>query len=254
MPTPSLPETEVPPTFSTCPDPDDSSRLPFTNVEMPTYSPHTPVDRPEEDDASPRSDDNSSGPHFDNSDGPVSDADVDAPDSIRSGRAYNDSHKTIDVQIDRTESPCEPSPIESITTPRLRHGVGTSYAGDFNAPPTSRYSQRTGYEMEQEVSLPSMGYGFPSRRVCPLKDPVRTGTPYSCADTRCVGSSEFTIVVSTGGQPFYRNTAIRKTGLRCAGRDQARRLTRVFSMWISAHSRYVARVSRSKSPAPSVES
>lgn len=169
MPTPSLPETEVPPTFSTCPDIDDSSRQRIANTELPAQTPHTPIERPEEDDVSPRSDDTSSGPNFDNSDGPISDADVDASDSIRSGRTYNDSHKTLDVEIDRTASPCEPSPIEYITTPKLRHGVGTSYPRDFNAPPTSRYSQRTGNAMEQDFSLPSMGYGFPTRRVCPKR-------------------------------------------------------------------------------------
>lgn len=165
MPTPSLPETEVPPSFSTCPDTDDSSRQRITDIVLPAQHPHTPNDVPEDDDASPRSDDTSSGPHFDNSDGPISDADVDASNSIRGGRAYNDSHKTIDVQIDRTESPCEPSPIESIATQKSRHGVGTNYTRDFNAPPTSRYSQRAGNEMEQDFALPRMGYGYPCRRV-----------------------------------------------------------------------------------------
>lgn len=165
MPTPSLPETEVPSTFSTCPDTDESSRQRIADITLPAQSPHTPNGVPEDDDSSPRSDDTSSGPHFDNSDGPISDADVDASTSIRGGRAYNDSHKSIDVQIDRTESPCEPSPIESIPTPKSRHGVGTNYTRDFNAPTTSRYSQRAGNEMEQDFALPSMGYGYPCRRV-----------------------------------------------------------------------------------------
>lgn len=154
MPTPSLPDPEAQPTFSTCPDADDFARQrTTTNVQ-------------EDIDTSPRSDDASSGPHFDNSDGPISDADVDASDSSHGGRAYTESHKAIDIHIDRTDSPCEPSPIESIATPRSRHGVGTGYTSHLNSLPTSRYSQTTGDEMEQDISLPSMGYGYPSRRVC----------------------------------------------------------------------------------------
>lgn len=157
MPTPSLPETEAQPTFSTCPDNDDSSRQRIVNIELPAQPPpHNPTDALRDVDASPRSD---------NSDGPISDADVDAPNSIRGGRAYSESHKPIDLQIDRTGSPGEPSPIESIATPRLRHGVGTTYTRDFNAPSTSQYSQRNSNEMEQDFALPSMGYGYPSRRV-----------------------------------------------------------------------------------------
>lgn len=165
MPTPSLPDPEIQPTFSTCPDTDDSARQRITNIDLPAQSPHTPTGVLEDDEASPGSDDISSGPHFDNSDGPISDADVDVPHSIRSGRAYIESHKTIDVMIDRTESPCESSPIESVATPRSRHGPGATYNRDFEAHSASRYAQRTGNEVEQDFALPSRGYGYPSRRV-----------------------------------------------------------------------------------------
>lgn len=169
MPTPSAPDPQTPFTFSsTCPDTDDSSAPRHdTHMELATDSIHHSAVR-EDDSASP-STDTSPRSHLDTSDGPVQDSEMEASSPIADNHSYLEPQKPAELEFERTDSPYDPSPTEPIQTSRPRQGVGTShpsaYHMDSNATPKSQYPH-TEYATEQDYTLPSMGYGYPSRRVC----------------------------------------------------------------------------------------
>lgn len=186
MPTPSAPGPQSPYTFSTCPDTDDTHDSHDTHV---THEAHLNLagdsihDSAATETQSPSpSADASPGPRFDTSDGPARDSETDPSSPIARERPYLDSHKTPDaLDIDRTDSPCEPSPLEPVQTSRPRQGVGTSHMpcqAHPGATPKSQYSHAQYAAADHDFVLPSMGYDFPSRRVCsPLQHrPARLNT------------------------------------------------------------------------------
>lgn len=166
MPTPSAPDPQTQYSFPTCPDTDESSRQHNSNTGLVTHTIYPPATVPE-DSISPRSTALSPGSQFDSSDGPVSDTDVDTSHPVRGDRAYIESHKITEIEVNRTDSPCNSSPTDSIAAATPRHGVGTNYHMDLDAPENSQYQQQVEYEAEEDFALPCMGYAYPSRRVCP---------------------------------------------------------------------------------------
>ncbi|KAK7698901.1 hypothetical protein SLS64_012112 [Diaporthe eres] len=66
---------------------------------------------------------------------------------------------------ERTDSPYDVTSSDSLHISRPRHGVGT---GTSSRPDIDMHnSTDLNHGMEEEYALPSMGYGFPSKRVIP---------------------------------------------------------------------------------------
>lgn len=106
------------------------------------------------------------------SDGPVRDSEIEPSSPVDHGRPYLESHKNVDdLDIERTDSPCVPSPPMPLQTSRPRQGVGTAHTSachtDGSLTSKSQYPHPEN-AADQDYTLPSMGYGFPSRRVCSL--------------------------------------------------------------------------------------
>lgn len=74
-----------------------------------------------------------------------------------------DQHPTAETDDERTDSPCDVTSSESLHILRPRHGVGTgtSSGPDIDVHIPTDLDHGT----EEEYALPSMGYGFPSKRV-----------------------------------------------------------------------------------------
>lgn len=182
MPTPSAPGPPSPYIFSsTCPDTDDSSpprhdahiNLPAQPIQhhfamTDEDSPAAARSPPEQ--TAPRP------PHPDTSHEHVHDAEMtDNSSPTGDTSSYLESqHKSADdIDIERTDSPCDTSSssIEPLRTSRPRSGVGSptesAYARE-NRATTKHESPHAEYSMEQDYSLPSMGRDFPSRRVCTI--------------------------------------------------------------------------------------
>lgn len=190
MPTPSAPGPQSPYTFSsTCPETDDTHDAHDTHMDLADDSIHDSAAIEDHStstlaDASPR-------PRFDTSDGPVRDSETDSSSPIAHERPCLDSHKNPDaLDIDRTDSPCDPSPLEPVQTSRPRQGVGTSHMPTYQmhttATPKSQYPHPEYAAADHDYALPSMGYGFPSRRVCSPPNTTQQGP--ARLDTLCARS------------------------------------------------------------------
>lgn len=171
MPTPSAPGPQTPFTFSsTCPDTDDPSP-PRHDTPMDLTDGSTDHSAVAEDVSASTSADASPRRVFVASDGPVRDSDLEPSSPVDQGRPYLESHKDVDdLDIERTDSPCDPSPPMPLQTSRPRQGVGTTHTSGYHtAGGLTSKSQYPHIEnaADQDYTLPSMGYGFPSRRVRP---------------------------------------------------------------------------------------
>lgn len=178
MPTPSAPGPQSPFTFSsTCPDTEESHETQETHESHDSQD--TRMDLAEdslhdsntaEDHSDPTSTDNSPRSGFDTNDGPARDSETDASSPVAHEHPFADSQKSQDaLEIDRTDSPCETSPFEHSHSSRPRQGVGTSSMSACQAETSSAAQSQSSLAqraaLDQEYDLPSMGYGFPSRRV-----------------------------------------------------------------------------------------
>lgn len=116
------------------------------------------------DDTLSRSTTMSPGPHYTSSDGPLPEMGDTSPTTTLSQDSV-ELQKTTETDDEPTDSPCDSIPAESIQTSRPRHGVGTDKLGYNNNDHADR-SSTSEHAMEEDYDIPSMGYGFPSKRVC----------------------------------------------------------------------------------------
>ncbi|CAN8101711.1 unnamed protein product [Discula destructiva] len=201
MPTPSAPDPHGPYTFSsTCPDSDESSpsRLPQQHQQQqqeqqeqhePVHShvtnnindsdtvmpspDHLPPTTTTTTTTAPSDDDLPAQPinitHFGNSDGAIRFAESTSPDGVSYHHKPTDEDD-VDGREERTttHSPYGSSPIEPIQTSRPQQGLGTAVLGEKNGSAAAQIDTENEYAVEEEdYSLPSMGVGFPSRRMIP---------------------------------------------------------------------------------------
>lgn len=173
MPTPSSPGPQPPYTISaTCPDPDEqqTAQHPSTgwHTRSDAYNSTHDVSRraarhssPEQDvDTSPSSTRSPLGSQSLSSDGPSIDMAATSP-STADTQGRTDQHPMAETDDERTDSPCDVTSSESLQISRPRHGVGTGTDIDMHAHTDLNHGT------EEEYALPSMGYGFPSKRVSP---------------------------------------------------------------------------------------
>lgn len=195
MPTPSSPGPQPPYNIAaTCPDPEEQQQTPRSPLDWHSNTPpqyHVNVDlrmdSPEDrvlapDDTSSRSTTTSPGPHFASSDGPLPDLGDTSPTTTHSQDSVG-SQKATETDDEPTDSPCDPIPAESIQTLSPRHGVGTNVPSGYNNNHTDK-SPTVEHGTEEHYDMPSMGFDFPSRRVC-IYDPVID----AWAHGKCVGQS-----------------------------------------------------------------
>lgn len=112
---------------------------------------------------------------------------------------------------ERTDSPCDVTSSDSLHVSRPRHGVGT---GTSSGPDIDMHtSTDLSHGTEEEYALPSMGYGFPSKRV--------SGTASNTIrlQTNCysVDNTSLTVNIPASRQPLHGDTAVREAGLRGSG-------------------------------------
>lgn len=178
MPTPSSPGPQPPYTITaTCPDPEEQQTTQHPPASWHTrsdaYSSTRDVSRRaarhsslEQDvDASPSSTRSPLDPQSLSSDG-LSTAEMAATSpSTADTQGHIDQHPMAMAETDdeRTDSPCDATSSDSLRVSRPRHGVrtGTSSGPDIDMHISTDLSHGT----EEEYALPSMGYGFPSKRV-----------------------------------------------------------------------------------------
>lgn len=234
MPTPSSTGPQPPYNVTaTCPDPEEQQQTPRSPLED-WHQYHVNMDlegdSPEDrglapDDNSSRSTTTSPGPHFASSDGPLPDLGDTSPSTTHSQESV-DSQKMTETDDEPTDSPCDSIPADSIETSRPRHGVGTDVLSNYSNIHTDTHSEIE-HGMEEEYDLPSMGYVFPSQRVCTLSPAISGWAHVESGavedyETKlpCPDHPYLAIIILASREPIYRNTAIRETGLRCPGRDQ----------------------------------
>lgn len=228
MPTPSSPGPQPPYTISaTCPDPDEQQ-----TAQHPSTSWHTRSDAynsthdvsrraarhssPEQDvDTSPSSTRSPLGPQSLSSDGPATDMAATSP-STADTQGRTDQHPMAETDDERTDSPCDVTSSDSLHISRPRHGVGTgtSSGPDVDMHTTTDHDHGT----EEEYALPSMGYGFPSKRV----SSARSSTIRLETDLRLLDNTSLAFNVPASRQPLHRDAAVREASLRGPGRDQIR--------------------------------
>lgn len=152
-----------------------------------------------EDDAASRPTTRSPASRYGATDGPLPDLDPDASPDASPGASspaadnppYPESHKNSEVGRERTESPAgDQYPVED-----TRHAVGISHLSARRSQPDTPYGSdsQPGYAMELDYTLPSMGSGYPNRRVCCINKAwqarfMRTG-PANHATAQVIPSS-----------------------------------------------------------------
>lgn len=180
MPTPSSPGPQPPYNVAaTCPDPEEhhqqqqqTPRSPsdWHQIQPPRYDVNMDLSgdpaegrgTPTEESLS-RSTTTSPGPHLARSDGPLTDLEATTPLTVQSQESV-DSQKLSEIDEEPADAPCEAIPAKSVQTSRPRHGVGTEELPNYNIHTATSTELRHG--TEEDYAMPSMGYSFPSRRVC----------------------------------------------------------------------------------------
>lgn len=175
MPTPSSPGPQPPYTISaTCPEEQDTAQHHPSgwHARSDAYSSahgvsgraarHSSLDQ--DADTSSRRTRSPLDPQSLSSDGPTTDMAATSP-STADTQTRIDQHSMIMAETDdeRTDSPCDATPSDSLHVSIPRHGVGTSTSSgpDMNVHNSSDLSHGD----EDDYALPSMGHGFPSKRV-----------------------------------------------------------------------------------------
>ncbi|KAI3396609.1 hypothetical protein diail_11861 [Diaporthe ilicicola] len=195
MPTPSSPGPQPPYTIAaTCPDPEDQQ-----TAQHPSTSWHTRSDAynhtddvsrravrhsslEQDVDASPSSTRSPLGGQSLSSDGPTSDMAAISP-SITDSQGRIDQHAVAETDDERTDSPCDVTSSESLHLSRPRHGVGTGVPSGFDA--DMHISTDLDLGTEEDYALPSMGHGFPSKRIIPASP-----STYLRAGSRFTGTQQ----------------------------------------------------------------
>lgn len=228
MPTPSSPGPQPPYNIAaTCPDPEEQQTAQHSSTSWHTrsdaYSSTHDVSRRaarhsslEQDvDASPSSTRSPLGLQSLSSDGPTTDVAATSP-STADNQSRVDQHPMAETDDERTDSPSEVASSESLHISRPRRGVGT---GASSGPDVDMHTYADlNHGTEEEYALPSMGYGFPSKRVsCTRLGMTRTETNRQVPD-----NTSLAVNIPPSRQPLHGDTAVREAGLRGPGRDQIR--------------------------------
>lgn len=223
MPTPSSPGPQPPYTIAaTCPDPEEQQTAQHPSTSWHTrsdaYSSTHDVSRRAARHSSPEQDVDTSlsstrsplGPQSLSSDGPTTDMAATSP-STTDSQGRIDQHPMAETDDERTDSPCGLTSPESLHLSRPRHGVGT---GAPSGPGIDMHTS-TGLDhgTEEDYALPSMGHGFPSKRV----RYTRLGAIWLGTNRQLLDNTSLPIDIPPSRQPLHGDTAVREAGLRGPG-------------------------------------